>query len=90
MTYCTETRRHDSIKTERLLERKEMKVFRRIDGKTPLDREGSENLRRSCKAENINEGIYKGGKNGIGTQINRMSAERDFRIARDKFTLGYR
>lgn len=58
MTYCAEIR-PDTTKTKRLLETTEMKVLRSIAGKTLLDRETSENIRRTCKTENINEWVLE-------------------------------
>lgn len=54
MTYTAETR-PDTAKTKQLLEATEMRVLRRIVGKTLLDRERSENIRSACKVENVNE-----------------------------------
>lgn len=48
MTYCAEIR-PDSAKTILLLETTEMKVLKKLAGKTLLGRERSENIRRTCK-----------------------------------------
>lgn len=52
MSYTAETR-PDTIKTKRIMETSEMKVLRKITGKTLLDRELSDNIRQTCKMENV-------------------------------------
>ncbi|XP_057654786.1 uncharacterized protein LOC130893037 [Diorhabda carinulata] len=52
MTYTAETH-PETAKTKRMMEIAEMKVLRRIAGKTLLDRESSENIRRLCKMGSI-------------------------------------
>jgi len=56
MTYTADTR-PDTAKTKQLLEITEMRVLRRIAGKTLLDRERNESIRRACKVENVNEWV---------------------------------
>lgn len=74
MTYTVETR-PDTSKTKKILETNEMKVFRKITGKTLMDRERNENIRTICK---------------INKYINRMNEERIVKITRDKSPLGKR
>lgn len=54
ISYTSETR-PDTSKIQRLLEITEMKILRRFSGKTLLDRQRSESIRRLCEVENINE-----------------------------------
>jgi len=44
-------------KTKCLLETTEMRILRSISGKTLLDKARSEEMRKSCEAEDINEYI---------------------------------
>ena len=88
MTYTAETR-PDTTKTKRILETCEMKVLRKIAGKTLLDRERSDNIKRTSKVENINEWIL-GRKHEWNAHISRMDQERIVRIARDKSPAGRR
>ena len=82
MTYTAETR-PDTLKTKQLLETTEIRVRRRITGKTLFDRERSENVRETCKVENINSWVLNG-KVGWNEHINRMDDRRIVRITRDK------
>ena len=50
MTYTAKTRQ-ETAKTKKLLETTEMKVLRGIAEKTLLDRETSENIRRTYRIE---------------------------------------
>ncbi|XP_045473979.1 uncharacterized protein LOC123680232 [Harmonia axyridis] len=88
MTYTAETR-PDTARTRQLLETTEMRVLRRIAGKTLFDREKSENIRRTCGVENINEWVL-GRKREWNDHISRMDEERMVRIARDRSPLGRR
>ena len=89
MTYTAETR-PETAKTKRLLETTEMKVLRGIAGKTLLDRETSENIRRTCGIEeDINCWVLKR-KKQWNEHISRMKEERIVRIARDKSPTGRR
>ncbi|XP_044767088.1 uncharacterized protein LOC123322993 [Coccinella septempunctata] len=82
MTYCAETRA-DTARTKRLLETTEMKVLRRIAGKTLLDGETSASIRKTCKTEDINEWALER-KKEWNSHIDRMSNTRIVRIARDQ------
>ena len=73
MTYTAETR-PDTAKTKELLETTEMRVLRRIAGKTLLDRERNESIRRACKVENVNEWILSR-KEEWNDHISRMDSE---------------
>ncbi|KAK9887098.1 hypothetical protein WA026_020042 [Henosepilachna vigintioctopunctata] len=88
MTYTAETR-PETTKTRRLLETTEMKVLRRITGKTLLNRERSENVRNMCKVDSINDWVLNR-KQEWNDHINRMDDRRIVRIARDKYPLGRR
>lgn len=88
MTYTAETR-PDTTKTKRLLETCEMKVLRKIAGKTLLDRERSDNIRKMCGVEEVNEWILRR-KHEWNAHIDRMDHERMVRIARDKSPTGRR
>ncbi|XP_056639433.1 uncharacterized protein LOC130446927 [Diorhabda sublineata] len=54
LTYTAETR-PDTSKTKGILETTEMKILRRIVGKTICDRKRSEDVRKTCKFDNVNE-----------------------------------
>ncbi|XP_056629880.1 uncharacterized protein LOC130440644 [Diorhabda sublineata] len=84
----TETR-HVTAKTKRLLEISEMKVLRKITGKTLLDRERIDDIRQKCRVENINDWILSR-KCEWNEHISRMSEERIVRIARENSLLGRR
>ena len=88
MTYTAETR-PDTAKTKQLLETTEMRVLRRIAGKTLLDRERNESIRRACKVENVNEWVLSR-KEEWNEHISRMDNRRIVRVARDKSPLGRR
>lgn len=53
MNYTAETR-PETAKTKRLLETTEIIVLRNTAGKTLLYRERSDNIRTTCKVEDIN------------------------------------
>ena len=83
MTYIAETG-PETAKTKRLLETTEIKVLRGIAEKTLLDKETSENIRRTCGIEeDINCWVLKR-KKQWNQHISRMEEERIVRIARDK------
>ncbi|XP_044745133.1 uncharacterized protein LOC123306997 [Coccinella septempunctata] len=88
MTHTAESK-PDTSRTRQLLETTEMRVLRRITGKTLRDRERSENIRRECKTENINEWV-RGRKVEWNRHIGRMTEDRLVRIARDKSPSGRR
>ena len=88
MTYTAETR-PETTKTRRMLETTEMKILRKIAGKTMLDRERNENIRRTCGTEDVNQWLL-GRKNEWNQHINRMEDTRVVKIARDKSPLGRR
>lgn len=88
MTYTSETR-PDTSKTKQLLETTEMKILRRISGKTLLDRERSENIRGQCNVDNINEWVLQR-KKQWNEHISRMANNRLVRITRDKSPSGKR
>ena len=78
MTYTAETR-PETAKTKRLLETTKMKVLRGIAGKTLLDRETSENIRRTCRIEeDINCWVLKR-KKQLNEHISRMDEKRKVR-----------
>lgn len=88
ITYQAETR-PDTVKTKRLLETTEMKILRKIVGKTLWDRERSENIRKMCIVEDIKEWVYRR-KQEWNAHINRMESNRIVKIARDNLPKGKR
>uniref|UniRef100_A0AAR5PIR3 Reverse transcriptase domain-containing protein n=1 Tax=Dendroctonus ponderosae TaxID=77166 RepID=A0AAR5PIR3_DENPD len=81
MTYTAETR-PETMKTKRLLETAEMKILRRITGKTLLDRARSKDIRTACNVKNINEWVANR-KKEWNEHISRMDHHRLVRIARE-------
>ena len=88
MTYTAETR-PETTKTKRLLQTTEMKILRRIAGKTLLDLERNENIRTACNVDDINEWVHKR-KEEWNRHIERMDDRRIVKITRDKSPSGYR
>lgn len=88
LTYVAETRPETS-KTRQIMEATEMKIVRRIAGRTLLDRERSEDIRRACHIENVNEWVL-GRKTEWNDHITRMAEDRLVRVARDKSPSGRR
>lgn len=88
MTYTAETRA-DTARTRRLLETTEMKILRRISGKTLLDRERNENIRQSSGVDNVNDWVLQR-KRQWNDHINRMQDSRLVKIVRDKSPDGRR
>ena len=82
MTYTAETR-PDTSKTKKLLETTEMKILRRISGKTLMDRKMNKNMKQMCKTKSINDWVLKR-KQEWNQRKNRMGEDRLVRIARDK------
>ena len=66
-----------------------MKVVRKIAGKKLTDRVRSENIRRMCGIENINDWELKR-KQEWNKDINRMDKNRLVRTARDTSPIGRR
>ncbi|XP_045463812.1 uncharacterized protein LOC123673370 [Harmonia axyridis] len=88
MTYTAETR-PDTAKTKRILEVGEMKILRKIAGKTLFDRERSDNVRRTCGVDNISNWVLAR-KMEWNDHISRMDQRRIVRIARDESPIGRR
>ncbi|XP_043494653.1 uncharacterized protein LOC122519338 [Polistes fuscatus] len=88
LTYAAETRPETS-KTRQLMEAVEMKIIRRITGKSLWDRQRSEALRRTCQIDNINDWVL-GRKIQWNDHITRMTGDRIVKIARDRSPLGKR
>lgn len=88
MTYTAETR-PDTAKTKRILEVGEMKILRKIAGKTLFDRERSDNVRRTCGVDNISDWVLAR-KMEWNDHISRMDQRRIVRIARDESPIGRR
>ena len=89
MTSTAETRLK-TAKTKRLLKTTKTKVLRGIAGKILLNRETSENIRRTCGIEeDINCWVLKR-KKQFNEHISRMEKKRIVRIARDKSPTGRR
>ncbi|XP_060516976.1 uncharacterized protein LOC132696257 [Cylas formicarius] len=68
MTYTAETK-SDTAQTRRLLETTEMKILRRISGKTLLYRERNENIRQSCRVDAVNDWCSKEKNSGMTISI---------------------
>lgn len=79
MTYVAKTRPITSNK-KKILEKTEMKIARKIAGKTLLDKERSEDIKNNC---NINEWVLDRKHEG-NEHINRMDEARIVRAIRDK------
>ncbi|XP_030760558.1 uncharacterized protein LOC115885711 [Sitophilus oryzae] len=88
MTYTAETR-SATAKTRKSLETGEMKILRKIAGKTLLDRERSDNIKQTCKVGSINEWVLSR-RREWNEHIGRMDEGRIVRSARDKSPLGRR
>ena len=88
LTYAAETRPETS-KTKRILETAEMKIARRIAGKTLMDRIRSDNIRQTCGIDKINDWILDR-KKKWNEHIDRMTEERIVKITRDKLPAGHR
>ena len=87
-TYTVETRPETS-KTRQILEATEMKVVRKIAGEKLTYRVISENIRRMCGLENINNWVIKK-KQEWNKHINRMDENRLGRRAQDTSLIGFR
>ena len=74
LTYTAETRPETS-KTKQILETTEMKVMRKIAGKTLFDRKISEEIRRMCKIDSINDWVLQRKRNW-NEHISRMTDDR--------------
>lgn len=88
ITYTAETR-PDTKKIERMVETTEMKILRRIDGKTLRDRTRSQDIRNKYNVTNINEWI-KMRRIKWNEHIDRMTTDRIVKIARDQLPNGRR
>ena len=88
LTYTAETRPETS-KTKQILETTEMKVVRKIAGRTLFDRKRSEEIRRMCKIDNINDWVLQRKKNW-NEHISRMTDDRIVKTSRDKSPAGQR
>ncbi|KAK5646720.1 hypothetical protein RI129_005184 [Pyrocoelia pectoralis] len=87
-TYNAETR-VDTSKTNRILETSEIKVLRRMTGRHYGNRESSEDIRRTCKVENINEWVLHR-EHEWNEHITRMDEQRTVKAARDMSPIGRR
>ena len=72
-----------------MLKTTQMKILRKIAGKTMWNKERNENIRRTCGKENVNQWL-PGRKNKWNQHINWMKDTRVVKIARDKSPLGRR
>ena len=88
LTYTAETRPETS-KTKQILETTEMKVVRKIAGRTLFDRKRSEEIRRMCKIDNINDWVLQRKRNW-NEHISRMTDDRIVKTSRDKSPAGQR
>jgi hypothetical protein len=57
MMTCTDERRPERTMTQRILETAEIKIFRKITNKTLRDRARREDIRNTCKVDNLNEWV---------------------------------
>uniref|UniRef100_A0A6P7FYK5 Uncharacterized protein LOC114335532 n=1 Tax=Diabrotica virgifera virgifera TaxID=50390 RepID=A0A6P7FYK5_DIAVI len=80
ITYATA--QPDTEGAKIMLEKAELKTLRKIDGKTLWSRAGSTDIRRSCKVENINNGVRNRRVEWKG-HISRMITNRVIRMVRD-------
>ncbi|XP_015187255.1 PREDICTED: uncharacterized protein LOC107072109 [Polistes dominula] len=87
-TYAAETRPETS-KTRQIMETTEMKIVRRIAGKSLWDRVRSEGLRKECQIENINDRVLSR-KVEWNDHITRMTDDRVVKKSRDKSPSGRR
>ena len=71
-----------------MLETNEMKVLRKIVGKTKIDRIRSQQIRESCGIQPINEWVER--RREWDQHVTRMDAERLFKISRDNVPAGRR
>ena len=87
LTYTAETR-PETLKTKQILETTEMKVVRKIAGRTLFDRKRSEEIRRMSKIDNINDCLQR--KRNWNEHIPRMTDDRIVKTSRDKSPAGQR
>ncbi|XP_015182496.1 PREDICTED: uncharacterized protein LOC107069571 [Polistes dominula] len=88
LTYAAETKSETS-KTRQIMEATEMKIVRRIAGKSLWYRVRSEDLRKACQIENINDWVLSR-KVEWNDHITRMTDDRVVKISRDKSPSGRR
>lgn len=82
LTYTTETKT-ETWKTEQIIETKEMEVWRKIAGKTPMDRVRSEDIRAVCRVDNINGWVLQR-KKEWNVHIFRLITDSIVKIMRDR------
>ncbi|XP_056629875.1 uncharacterized protein LOC130440639 [Diorhabda sublineata] len=87
ITYTEETR-PETERTKRMMGTAEIKVLHRIAGKTLLDRERSENIRRLCKIDHVNEWVLSRKEREWNEHISCMDNNRLVKITRNKSPLG--
>jgi len=75
-----------NIKTRQMLEANEMKVLRKIVGKTKINRIRSQQIRKSCSIQPVHEWVERRGE--WDQHITRMDAERLVKISRDNIHVG--
>jgi hypothetical protein len=85
MTYALETRAETS-RTRQILEANEMKILRKIVGKTKIDRIRSQQIRESCGIQPVNEWVER--RREWDEHVTRMDAERIFKISRHNISVG--
>jgi hypothetical protein len=61
MMTCTAETRPEAMITKRILETAEMKILRKITNETLRNRARSEDIRKTCQLDNMNE-LLSGGK----------------------------
>ena len=88
MTYVLETKAR-TWKTRQILETNEMKIPRKIVGKTKRDRIRSKQFRESCGIQPVNEWMERRMRER-DEHVTRMDAERLVKISRDNVPAGRR
>ena len=75
------------LKARQMLEANEMKVVRKILGKTKVDRIRSQQIRESCGIQPINEWVERRRRRrGWDQHVTRMDAERLVKISRENIS----
>lgn len=87
-TYTVE-KRPDTAGTRWIVETTEIKMVRRMAGKTLADKERNGNLRRNFNIDNINKWITSR-KTAWNRHINRITDDRIVKIARNESPTGHR
>ena len=87
MTYAQETRAEIS-NTRQMLKANQMKVIRKIVGKTKINRIRNQQIRESCGIQSINEWVER--RREWDEHVTKIDAERLVKTSRDNITAGRR